>query len=126
MSHLIESGQLTLKDVEEARKLLKKEARMSNLFLAILANHLWQSLLVAAVLGGLTLLLRRNSARVRYFLWLAASLKFLVPFAALAVLGTSIPWQPQVDAPGDIAPRLLEAAGNGRYAGTHRGSLLAG
>jgi BlaI family penicillinase repressor len=27
MSHLIESGQLTLQDVEEARKLLKKEAR---------------------------------------------------------------------------------------------------
>jgi predicted transcriptional regulator len=27
MSHLIESGQLTLKDVEEARKVLKKESR---------------------------------------------------------------------------------------------------
>ena len=27
MSHLIESGQLTLKDVEEARKALKKESR---------------------------------------------------------------------------------------------------
>ncbi len=27
MSHLIESGQLTLQDVEEARKILKKEAR---------------------------------------------------------------------------------------------------
>lgn len=27
MSHLVESGQLTLKDVEEARKLLQKESR---------------------------------------------------------------------------------------------------
>jgi bla regulator protein blaR1 len=63
-----------------------------DLLLSILVNHLWQSTLVAAALGGLTLLLRRNSARLRYFLWLAASLKFLLPFAVLAALGAQIPW----------------------------------
>jgi uncharacterized protein (TIGR03435 family) len=52
-----------------------------------LANHLWQSTLFAAVAAILTLALRKNSARVRYRLWLAASLKFLVPFSLLMTLG---------------------------------------
>src|SRR5689334_5959054 len=51
------------------------------------ANHLWQSTLFAAVAGLLTLALRKNQARARYWLWLAASLKFLVPFALLVSLG---------------------------------------
>jgi bla regulator protein BlaR1 len=57
-----------------------------------LAAHLWQSTLFIAVAGGLTLLLRSNSARVRYALWLAASAKFLLPFALLNALGSGIPW----------------------------------
>ena len=44
-------------------------------------NHLWQSTLFAAAAGLLTLALRKNHARARYWLWLAASLKFLVPFS---------------------------------------------
>lgn len=50
-------------------------------------DHLWQSSLVAVVVAILTLLFRNNSARVRYALWLAASLKFLLPFSLLAALG---------------------------------------
>jgi len=50
-------------------------------------DHLWQSTLVAVVITILTLLFRNNSARVRYALWLAASLKFLLPFSLLAALG---------------------------------------
>ena len=42
-----------------------------------LGDHLWQSTLLALVAGLLTLLLQRNHARARYWLWLAASLKFL-------------------------------------------------
>jgi hypothetical protein len=51
-------------------------------------NHLWQSTLFAAVAGLLTLALRKNHARARYWLWLAASLKFLVPFSLLTALGS--------------------------------------
>jgi uncharacterized protein (TIGR03435 family) len=55
-----------------------------------LGNHLWQSTLFAAVAGLLTLILRKNQARARYWLWLAASVKFLVPFSALAGLGSHL------------------------------------
>jgi len=56
-----------------------------------LANHLWQSTAFAAVAWLATLLLRRNQARVRYGLWLAASVKFLVPFSLLIALGSLLP-----------------------------------
>jgi bla regulator protein blaR1 len=52
-----------------------------------LANHLWQSTLFAVLVGFLTLALRKNRARVRYRLWLAASIKFLIPWALLIGLG---------------------------------------
>ncbi len=57
-----------------------------NDFLAI-ANHLWQSTLFAAAAGLLTLFLRNNRAHVRFCLWLAASVKFLVPFSLLMLVG---------------------------------------
>jgi bla regulator protein blaR1 len=50
-------------------------------------NHLWQSTLFAAVAAMLTLALRKNQARIRYRLWLAASVKFLIPFSLLISLG---------------------------------------
>jgi bla regulator protein blaR1 len=55
-------------------------------------NHLWQSTLFAVVAGLLTLVLRKNHARARYWLWLAASLKFLVPFSLLVTVGSHLPW----------------------------------
>ncbi len=54
---------------------------------AALFNHLWQSTCVALVAWILTLALRANPARVRYSVWMFASMKFLVPFALLASLG---------------------------------------
>src|SRR5579862_3891483 len=51
------------------------------------ANHLWQSTWFAAVAGLLTLFLRKNRAYVRYWLWLVASLKFLLPFSILVAVG---------------------------------------
>ena len=48
-----------------------------------MANHLWQSTLFAAAAAVLTLALQKNAARVRYRLWLIASLKFLIPFSLL-------------------------------------------
>ncbi|HET7086464.1 MAG TPA: M56 family metallopeptidase [Rhizomicrobium sp.] len=52
-----------------------------------LLDHIWQSSLFAAGIGLLTLLFRKNGAAVRFWLWFAASLKFLLPFALLAKLG---------------------------------------
>ena len=54
---------------------------------ASLVNHLWQSTAVVLVAWLLTLLLRNNSARVRYVIWMIASIKFLVPFALLSKIG---------------------------------------
>ena len=42
--------------------------------IAGLTNHLWQSTLVAGLAWLVTLALRRDHARVRYGVWLAASL----------------------------------------------------
>ncbi|HUP02771.1 MAG TPA: M56 family metallopeptidase, partial [Bryobacteraceae bacterium] len=50
-------------------------------------NHLWQSTVFGAAAALLALTLRGNRASVRHWLWLAASVKFLVPFAGLAVIG---------------------------------------
>jgi beta-lactamase regulating signal transducer with metallopeptidase domain len=52
-----------------------------------LLDHIWQSTLFAGVIWLLTLTFRRNGAAVRFWLWFAASIKFLVPFSALAALG---------------------------------------
>ena len=57
-----------------------------------LADHLWQSSLFAAAAGLLTLTLRTNHARARYWLWLAASVKFLLPFSWLISLGSRMSW----------------------------------
>lgn len=61
--------------------------------LSPIANHLWQSTLFAGVAGLLTLALRKNPARVRYWVWVAASLKFLVPFSVLVAIGSRIEWR---------------------------------
>ncbi len=55
-----------------------------------LANHFWQSTLCLAIAATLTLLLRKNHAQARYGLWLAASVKFLVPFSLLIALGAHL------------------------------------
>ena len=66
--------------------------------LMALGNHLWQSTIFAAAAWLLVRTLRRNSARVRYLIWMLASLKFLVPFSPLIALGDhlSSPAQRQV------------------------------
>jgi len=56
-------------------------------YASALGNHLWQSTLFAGVAGLLTLLLRKNQASARYWLWLTASVKFLIPFSLLVGIG---------------------------------------
>ncbi len=55
-------------------------------------NHLWQSTLFAVVAGLLTLALRTNRAQQRHWLWLAASVKFLIPFSLLVGIGSNLGW----------------------------------
>jgi uncharacterized protein (TIGR03435 family) len=62
-------------------------------YLSPLANHLWQSTLCACVAWLLTLTLRKNRAAVRYWLWLAASAKFLIPFSLLVGAGSQLGWR---------------------------------
>lgn len=57
-----------------------------------IVNHLWQSSCFALLASLLAFLLRGNSPKVRYWVWLSASLKFLVPWVLLVSLGSLVPW----------------------------------
>jgi uncharacterized protein (TIGR03435 family) len=63
-----------------------------------LLNHLLQSTEFAAVVAVAALMLRRHSPRLRYWLWLAASVKFLIPFSLLIATGARVHLPP--DTPG--------------------------
>lgn len=71
---------------------------------ASLGNHLWQSTLFLALAGLLTLALRKNQARIRYGVWLAASIKFLIPFSLLIGIGSHL-----------ATPHAQAAVQNGLY-----------
>jgi bla regulator protein BlaR1 len=61
--------------------------------LSFVLAHLWQSTLFAGAAWLVTVvLLQNNRAQVRYAVWLSASLKFLVPFAALSAMGNRMGW----------------------------------
>ena len=65
--------------------------------LSAIANHLWQSTVFAAAAWLLTLALGRNRAAVRYGVWLAASVKFLIPFSWLVSIGSHLrPGRPAI------------------------------
>jgi bla regulator protein BlaR1 len=61
--------------------------------LSLLANHLWQSSLFAVAAWLLTLALKKNRAAIRYSIWLAASVKFLIPFSWLVQVGDQFAWR---------------------------------
>ncbi len=52
-----------------------------------LLDHLWQSTLFACAAAALALAFRQNAASVRFKILLTASLKFLLPFPLLVLLG---------------------------------------
>ena len=64
------------------------------------ANHLWQSTAFAAGAAALAFALRKNQAHARYWIWMATSLKFLVPLALVAA------------AVGSLTPRHVVAPAN--------------
>lgn len=67
-------------------------------------HHLWQSTLFVALVWLAALALRNNRARVRYWLWAAASLKFLIPVSWLVTVGQRIEWH--------TAPAAAQLAGS--------------
>ena len=54
---------------------------------AALVNHLWQSTVVVLMAWLLTLILRSNHAAARYWVWMIASVKFVIPFSGLITAG---------------------------------------
>src|SRR4051812_24652415 len=52
-----------------------------------LVGHLWGSTLFSLAAACATLAFRNNGAHVRFWLWFAASMKFLLPFSLLAAVG---------------------------------------
>lgn len=62
-------------------------------WMTALAEHLWQSTIVCAALWALSRMLRRNAAKMRFRLWMLASIKFLLPFSLLITAGETISTQ---------------------------------
>ncbi|HEV2703222.1 MAG TPA: M56 family metallopeptidase [Steroidobacteraceae bacterium] len=89
---------------------------MNSSFLVAAADHLWQSTLFAVAAACLALFLRRNSARIRWFVWFAASAKFLLPFTLLTAAGAQFP---RPSAVRHLAPVLLATAGQAAATITH-------
>jgi uncharacterized protein (TIGR03435 family) len=73
-----------------------------------LANHLWQSTVFAAAAGLLTLALRKNRAQARHWLWLAASVKFLIPFSVLVDMGSHFGWHTAPPMAQSVLPSVIE------------------
>src|SRR5260370_41422169 len=79
--------------------------------------HLYQSTALALIAAVIAFALRYKSARSRYCLWMAASLKFVIPFAILRTLGAQFQWESAPDAlrgvvvsTDDFGPHLAAAA----------------
>ncbi len=66
-------------------------------------SHIWQSTVVAAGAAALVWMCRQNRASVRHAIWLAASMKFLMPFALLAAVARALPWPSSLPQSGAVA-----------------------
>lgn len=76
-----------------------------------LENHLWQSTAFAAVAWLIAIALRKNQARTRYWIWFAASIKFLLPFSLLFAIGSYLrPVHLVVVAPAPVSVAVRQMA----------------
>lgn len=57
----------------------------------MITQHLLQSTAFGIIAGLLTLAFRNSRAHIRYSIWFAASIKFLLPFSILVTLGSLVP-----------------------------------
>ena len=83
---------------------------MNTAYLLPFANHLWQSTLFAGIAGLMMLALRTNRARVRHWVWLAASCKFVIPFSVLIALGGQFRWRAAPDLQSNLSVVLGEVS----------------
>jgi beta-lactamase regulating signal transducer with metallopeptidase domain len=79
----------------------------------LVANHLWQTAVFALMAWGIVRLLRRSTARIRYFIWSIALVKFLLPSAllilALELIGVDIALTaPATRAGAEIVSRIAQ------------------
>jgi bla regulator protein blaR1 len=78
------------------------------MIVSALADHLWQSTWFVFAAWLLALFVRNDAARVRYWIWCAASLKFIVPFSLLTWLGSQCTFQ--VDDERALLPLVQQVA----------------
>jgi branched-chain amino acid transport system substrate-binding protein len=64
-----------------------------------IVNHLWQSTAFILLIALVAKALRRNSPRLRYWLWFTASVKFLIPFSLIVSTGARIQLPPETPLP---------------------------
>jgi len=84
---------------------------MSPADLRPVADHLWQSSLFAGAAALLALALRKNRARIRHWLWLMASVKFLVPLSVLFALGGQFAWRtPPMNTPPGLSDVMQQVS----------------
>jgi len=82
---------------------------------AALLDHLWQSTLFAICAWSLAWVLRENGAHLRHAVWVVASIKFLIPFSLLTMLGQQLrPHVGMEDA--HVLAALVERGEHGRQA----------
>jgi hypothetical protein len=99
---------------------------MSPADLRLVADHLWQSSLFAGAAGLLALALRKNRARLRHWLWLIASVKFLIPLSVIFTLGGQLAWRTApTNAPRGLSDVMQQVSAI-RESGSHGASLAAG
>jgi bla regulator protein blaR1 len=78
---------------------------------AALVNHLWQSTMFAGIAWLLTISLRKYPARIRYWVWFVASVKFLLPFSLLVTAGEWLrSWVPAPPAQPAVASAVEQFA----------------
>ena len=71
-------------------------------------NHLLQSTAFAALAAMAAIALRRYRAGIRYSVWFAASMKFLVPFSLLFDIGARVAWHTPVAAPQAVSRTIRQ------------------
>jgi beta-lactamase regulating signal transducer with metallopeptidase domain len=77
--------------------------------IAFVLDHLWQSTLFTGAVALIAVALRSHAARMRYWLWFAASAKFLVPFSLLVSIGSWL--APHAEFPELSAPLAALTSG---------------
>ena len=82
-------------------------ALLSSSFLSELANHMWQTTIFVGIVIAITRAMRGNRACVRHAMWLAASVKFALPFSLLVAVGSAIEW-PRTPLALPSTPNFLE------------------